>query len=397
MSLLRTVVLEPSSHTNTKTVFRIPSAGKVLMPELRVCNFGAVTGGTADGDETYNYGQGIFSLLKAVRLYANNILIDQCQDCSRYLVLKNLNSTTNYCYDVKQLTLCSNVNMEDEYVTGFSGLKPIVSKLLGRLDLSDVLPFLNAVPMLYNMPELRIELEYNSDVESVFSADGNSGDAGFTFGVNMPTMLYTQEMDEGKIADVKGDMPKTVAWFTWEREFVQGMQNELTNVPRVRAFDSKFVDKLVVQKLFNSAAGGQNPRLGFGRSDALGSEKINYLINGSRALMFNGHDLSARRSAQVSDLLGPIVTPFNAWDITCAATQDIMFPSMFELTGSLSWDAISVGKVINRLDLEIFFDDDRIGADDSVDVWVWGACLKFLNITDKGQIVVGYQANGSRQ
>lgn len=396
MSLLRTVVLEPSSHTNTKTVFRIPSQGKVLMPELRVCNFGVTTGGTANGNETYNYGQGIYSLLKAVRLYANNILIDQCQDCSRYLVLKNLNSTTNYCYDVKQRTLCSNVNMEDEYAPGYTGLKPILNKLLGRLDISDVLPFLDAVPMLYNMPELRVELEYYTDVESVFSADGNSRDAGFTFGVNMPTMLYTQEMDEGKIADVKGDMPKTVAWFCWEREYVQGLPNQRLSVPRVRAFDSKFVDKLVLQKLCEFDAGEQNPRLGYGRSDALGGEKINYIINGSRALMFNGHDLSARRSAQVNDLLGPIVAPFNTWDVMCNATENVMFESMSQLSGALSWDAISVGKVINRLDVELFYNDDRIGEDDTIDVWVWGAVLKFMNITDKGQIIVGYQANGSQ-
>ena len=400
MSLLRTVVLEPSSHTNTKTVFRIPSGGKLIMPELRVCNFGVTTGGTADGNETFNYGQGIYALIRNVRLYSNNILIDQCQDCAKYLVLKNLNSTTNYCYDVKQRTLCSNVNMQDEYFAGFTGLKPIINKLIGRLDLSDVLNFLSAVPMLYNMPELRVEIEYNTDVTDIFSTDGESRDEDFTFAVNQPTMLYTQEMDDGKVAEAKGDMPKNVAWFAWEREYIQGLPQQLS-VPRVRAFDSKFVDKLVVQKLWYDLPGvGQplvlNERLGPGSSKALGGEKINYIINGSKQLMFNGHDTAARRNAQVNDLLGPLVIPFNTWNIMAEpVTNNIMFPSMSDLNGALSWDAISVGKVVNRLDLEFFYNDNTIAAGDRVDVWVWGAVLKFMTITDKGQIVCGYQANGS--
>lgn len=397
MSLLRTVVLEPSSHTNTKTVFRIPSAGKLLMPELRICNFGVTTSGTANGQETYTYGQGIYALLKAVRLYANNILIDQFQDSSRFLVLKNLNTTTNYGYDVNQRTICSNVNMQDEYAPGFTGLKPILNKLLGRLDLSSVLSFLNAVPMLYNYPELRVELEYYTDVTSIFSEDGNSGDPGFTFQVNMPSMLYTQEMDEDKLALVKGEAPKMIAFFAWEREFIQSVNFGQLQSPRVRAFDSKFVNKLVLQKLWNVGRGRtQNVKLGYGRSDAFSSEQINYIINGSKQLMFNGHDLPSRRSAQVNDLLGPIVTPFNSWNTMSDATQLIMFESMYDLTGSLSWDAVSVGRVINRLDVEMTFNDDRFGEDDTLDVWVWASVLKFVNVLPSGQIVVGYQANGTK-
>lgn len=387
MSLLRNVVLEASSHTQTKTVFRIPSAGKLLMPELRLCNFGVTTGGTADGLETYAYAQGIFALIKAVRLYSNNILIDQCQDCGRYLSLMNLAGSTSGVYDVHQQTLCSNVNLAQ--YGQFSGLKVFLNtKLLGRLDLSDVLPFLDSMPMLYDMPELRVEIEYYTNKNDIFSNDGNVQDAGFTFTVNQPTMIYTQEMDDGKVSSMKGEAPQKAAWFAWEREYIQGLINDSLSVPRVRAFDNKFVNTLVVQKLFADAP-ETTGLLKNGRSDVLGNNRVNFVLNGKKLLPLNGHDTPARAMAQVADLMGDLVVPFNAWQLMAPAANQSMLKDLSDLSGGLSWDAVSIGTTVNRLDMEFYYSDARA---DLTDVWVWGQVLKFMTITPSGQIVVGYQS-----
>lgn len=387
MSLLKTVVLEASSHSNSKSVFRIPSQDKLIMPELRLCNFGVVTGGSATGSEKFCYGQGVYSLIKAVRLYSNNVLIDQCQDCSRYMVLKNLAGSSSYIFDVKQKTLCSNVNMQDAYNDqGLTGFKLLTNKLLGRIDLSDCLPFLSSVVALYNMPgELRVEVEYNSDIPTIFSDDGNSADAAFVFNVNQPTLLYTQETDDKAISMAAKEMPSKFMWATWEREFVQGLGNNQVNVPRVRAFDNKFVDVLLIQKILNGAA---HPKLGYGYSHALVGEKSNYVVNGSKQLLFSGHDSHAKASAQVADMLGDLVIPFNAWDNMAANADNIMVDDFATINGKLSWNAIQLSRVINRLDIEMSFTQPNAG--DTCDLWVWGRVFKFAVKDDKGNWMVGY-------
>lgn len=388
MSLLRNVILEASSHTNTKTVFRIPSAGKMIMPDIRLCNFGVTSLQNATGLESFCYGQGIYALIKAVRLYSNNILIDQCQDCARYMPLQNLKGSTDVVYDIKQKTLCSNVNLQDSYVTGVSGLKPITHNLLGLLSLKACLPVLESLEVLYNMPELRIELEYVTERTEIFSDDGNGHGGNFTWTVSQPTCVYTQEINEAQIAAIAADIPKKYMWFAWEREFIQDLPTNTNNSPRVRAFDNKFVDTLVIQKIRDSNV--PHPKLGVGKSDALPDEKLNYIVNGSKQLMFNGQDLSARRSAGIVDTLGELVTPFNAWDLMPLAGDNTMTLDLAGLDGHLSWAAVSLGKVINRLDLEISFTGMV-----TLDVWAWARVMKVAQVDAKGNWVIGYMGNGS--
>lgn len=394
MSLLKNVVLEASSHTQTKTVFRIPSAGKLIMPEIRLCNFGVSATANGDGSETFCYGQGIYALIKAVRLYSNNILIDQCQDCSRYMALQNLSGPTDAVFDIKQKTICSNVNLQDEYFTDKSGLKPVESKLLGLLNLQACLPFLSAVEALYDMPgELRVEIEYNTSKLIIFSENGNGHAGNFSFTVSQPTCVYTQEMNEEKVAMVAKEMPSSYSWFTWEREFVQGLPQEVKSVPRIRAFDNKFVGTLVVQKLKNN--GEPHPLLGVGKSDALGNEIINFMLNGSKLLPFNGLDTHARATAKTAELLGTLAIPFNAWDKICAEGDNTMLEDLYALNGALSWSSVALNTVVNRLDMEVQFQDGEQPGE-PCDIWVFAKVLKFAVKDAKGNWVVGYQANGSR-
>ena len=392
MSLLRNVVLEPSSHTQTKTVFRIPSAGKLLMPDIRLCNFGVSAKQNGTDLETYNYAQGIYSLIKAVRLYSNNILIDQCQDCSRYLPLQNLSGSTEAVYDIKQKTVCSNVNLNTSLVDKVVGLKERTTNLLGLLSLKACLPVLSSLEMLYNMPgELRVEIEYNTAKELIFSNDGNGRGANFSFTVSQPTCLYTQEMNEEVVAKAASEAPKKFMWFTWEREYIQSMPMNVNNTPRVRAFDNKFVDVLVTQVIREPQI--SHPKLGYGKSDALQNQRLNYVVNGSKLMMFNGQDLAARRVAGVVDSLGDLVVPFNAWDNSVANADDTMSKDLVALGGSLSWSCVSLGRVINRLDLEFYF--SGIAPANDVDLWVWGRILKVATMDAKGNWVVGYGGNGS--
>jgi hypothetical protein len=390
MSLLRNIVLEASSHTQTKTVFRIPSSGKLLMPDIRLCNFGVSSKVNGTGLESYCYGQGIYALIKSVRLYSNNILLDQCNDCSRYMALQNLKGAPDTVLDIKQKTLCSNVNLQDSWFGTVSGLKPITHNLLGLLSLKSCLPLLESMDVLYNMPgELRVEIEYNTDKTEIFSNDGNGRGNDFSFTISQPTCVYTQETNEEQIAAIAADVPKKYMWFTWEREYIAALTGGINNTPRVRAFDNKFVDLLVVQKIRDPNV--SQVKLGFGRSDALPNERLNYIINGSKQLMFNGQDIAARSTAALVDSLGDLSIPFNGWTKMVPAGDTSMTGDLALLNGQLSWACVSIGKVINRLDLELYF--TGVGA---VDVWTWGRILKIAQVDDKGNWVVGYVANGSQ-
>lgn len=387
MSMLRTVVLEASSHTQSKTVFRIPSQGHLIMPDIRLVNFGVSATQNGNGLESFAWSQGIFALIKSIRLYANNVLVDELKDASRVLCLEALKGNSSYCFDSKSVLLGTNVNLEPETYNGKSGLKYVAPKLLGRLSLEDVLSVCKTATSFNNWPkEIRVEVEYNTDKMVVFSNDGNGHAGNFSFTVSQPTCLYTEEMAEEVLKDLtqKGG---SLMFQEWEREYIASVPQNVNNQIRVRAFDNKFVDSVVLQMIKD---GQVDAYLGYGKSDVLAGQKVNWIVNGSKLLSFNGLDTAARCAGAMADYTQAMVVPFNGWDAQPANVSATA--NLGRVSAKLGWCPVYLQTVINRLDLEVLHTEVV-----PTDIWVWGRVVKFMSYDEMGNVVVGYMANPNKK
>jgi len=407
MSLTRTIVLEASTHSNTKSVFRIPSKGKLLLSKLRLVNFGISSLSHSTGLENFAYGSGVYSLISSLRLYSGNVLLDEIKDAHRYLSLANLMGTTSYNWDVRQKTLCSSVNVEslqfeDIEPVARVTLKPKADKLLGMVDLSDFLSVCEATPAFWDWPDMRLEVEYNTRKEYIFTNDGEGRRAGLTWVVSQPTLLYTEEMDEDMIKTTVSKLTKagatSLVFNCYEREQLATVTDGVQTSIRVRAFDNKFLDSLIVQVInpdYDNPLAGSGTKLLQGRSDMVDQLKLNWMLNGSKLLMFNGFNTPARQSASFADYTVNMVTPFNGWDIldpADAVVEEFISADVNALSGHMHWTSVDIKSMVNRLDMDIFHNGN-----DPVDFWVWGYVTKFINKDAQNNIVVGYYGDSAQK
>lgn len=388
--MLKTNILQPQSHSNSQTTFRIPSSGKVIMSNFRLINFGCtVTEG--DGNENFVYNAGAYALLKSVRLYSGNTLLDQCQKCNQIAGFNMLKGSTDDLYDIQSVSACTNLNIRKhkvEYVDAEyeTDLQLLNNKLRARIELSRVLNMLNSIDYFASWPDLRVELEYHSNPALVLATSGNPG----AFTVHKPELVFEDMVDEEMKMEAMKEQAGNLSlqWFCWEPEVINNLGNGFQSV-RVRAFDNKLLNQVVVMTQFLNSEPLDN--LGACYSEEF-DQQTNFMLNGKRLLPLNGHNCSARRGAECSDLslVGVCVPNIAVLDdngIDFAETEQFS-ESLQELYTSLAFGAVEINQVVNRLDLELTRSADYAA---NYSCLLWGSVMKFLTKSPSGQFVVGYQ------
>jgi hypothetical protein len=395
MSQPRTNILEPITHNNRKTVFRVQSDSRVIYSDMRLVDFGVSAVAGATGQENFAYASGAYALIKNIRLYSGNTLLDQCLEVDRIMGHHMLRGSTMDKFDLDQKLVCNSLNIREvqvDLVNNFydTGLQPLANKLLARLKLDDVLLLLKSLSYFAGWAgDLRLEIEYNTDPTVVLAADGVQG----AMTVNRPSLVFEDEMDEQTTMDLikeqSGDL--SVVWNTFEREYISSLGSGL-NAVRVRAFDNKMVNHLLMAVgLANGAPSGD---LGHGYSLELG-QKVNFIVNGVRLMPLGGMDSAARRAASAADqsVLG-LCVPTGCHDSTDLAPEDQnqFSDPLFALFGKVAYSAYELNTVINRLDLEFVLPADYEAQNSA---YLWASVMKFLTKDAKGNIVVGYQAQSA--
>lgn len=392
MAQPRTNILEPVTHTNKKTTFRIQSANRVIYSNMRLVDFGLSSVAGQTGQENFAFGSGAYALLKNVRLYSGNTLLDQCLDVDRIMGHHMLRGSTMEKYDVDQPLVNSSLNIrlykfdvvDNLYETA---LQPLANRLLSRVRLDDVLPLLKSLDYFAGWSgDLRVELEYNTDPTVVLANTGSQG----AMTVSRPSLVFEDEMNEEQAAmlikEQAGVVP--VSWFCWEREYISTLTAG-TNGLRVRAFDNKMVNYMIMS--VHLPNGAPEDQLCNGYSLEAG-QTTNFLVNGMRLLPLTGMNTAARRAASAADnsILG-LCVPTGCHDTTTVADADQPYFSspLFALFGQLAYSAYDLNTVINRLDLEFVLPADY---EEVRSAYLWGSVMKFLTKQADGSIVVGYQA-----
>lgn len=390
MSQPRTNILEPVTHNNKKTVFRIQSDSRVIYSDMRLVDFGLSAVAGATGQENFAYTSGAYALIKNIRLYSGNTLLDQCQDVDRIMGHHMLRGTTMDKFDLDQKLVCNSLNIRENLVDAVNNkyetdLQPLANKLLARLKVDEMLLLLKSVSYFAGWAgDLRLEIEYNTDPTVVLAADGVQG----AMTVNRPSLVFEDEMDEQTTMDLIKEQSGrlSLVWNTYEREYLASLGAGL-NAIRIRAFDNKMVNHLLMS--VGIANGAASDDLGHGYSLELG-QRTNFIVNGMRLLPLSGMDTSARRAASAADqsVLG-LCVPTGCNNLQPAVFQTYFSDTLFALFGKLSWSAVELNQVINRLDLEFVLPADFQA---QYSAYVWASVMKFLVKDANGGIVVGYQA-----
>jgi hypothetical protein len=391
----------PFFHSNTRTEFRIASADKVVLSNLRLCEFGCssiVPVGTNPDEASYVRGAGLYALIKNIYLYSGTVIIDQMRDVSRFMGFKNLIMTSAEAEDLNRFLVCSNSAVG--LSTGFDDeanrveYSQQLNKLVGRLPLSQIFSLLNATDFFNSWNDLRLVIEYNTDVRDIFSNAGNLiRPASFT--VNTPLLAFDELVMGLNERDVMLKEAKQVklAYEQVERERWYVPANQPYYSQRLRAFDEKIVSRIVVQTGLTNQF---SDSMGRSYSKAVLGEKINFVVNGRKFLPYQGADTPAKKLAMCLDSFGDILTFTGQNDIIAEDNIPFVYDnstqSTLEGTNGMSLLSCDILNRINTLDVEYARDTTEMGISTTVELemFAFGAVSMYLVKNADGSIQTGY-------
>jgi hypothetical protein len=391
----------PFFHSNTRTEFRIASADKVVLSNLRLCEFGCssvVAVGTAPNEASYVRGAGLYALIKNIYLYSGTVLIDQMRDVSRFMGFKNLIMTSAEAEDLNRFLVCSNTAVG--LSTGFDDeanrveYSQELNKLIGRLPLSQIFSLLNATDFFNSWNDLRLVIEYNTDVRDIFEKQSSLlRPASFT--VNTPLLAFDELVMGLNERDVMLKEAKQVklAYEQVERERWYVPANQPYYSQRLRAFDEKIVSRIVVQTGLTNQF---SDSMGRSYSKAVLGEKINFVVNGRKFLPYQGADTPAKKLAMCLDSFGDILTFTGQNDIIAEDNIPFVYDnstqSTAEGTNGMSLLSCDILNRINTLDVEYARDTTEMGISTTVELemFAFGAVSMYLVKNADGSIQTGY-------
>ena len=389
---LRTNYLVPFFHNNTRTEFRVQSDDKVILSNMRLCDFG-ISSVVSDAN-TCNYIRqaGLYALIKNIYLYSGSVLIDQLRDCSKYMAIKNMKATSADIYDLNQQLLCSNNVLEpvqavDPEYPDQVDLNINTEKLIGRLPLTQIFALLRATDTFNMWNDLRLVIEYNTQAAQIFQTEYPN-----SWTINTPLLGYDElVVDEaGRDAMMKQGKAVTLVYSQTERERWYVPQAAGYYSQRLRAFDSKTLSSVVIQTLIPNVP---DEYLGFSYSISSVGEKINLVVNGKKLLPYTGASTPNQKLAMFNDSFGQTICftgENDNLDTDQAELVNVYGPIATDLLGRLSFFGCDVLNKINTLDVEYTRDTSIIGNTVELELWIFGQVQMYLKKDATGKIITGY-------
>jgi len=389
---LRTSYLVPFYHDNGRTEFRVDSSERIILSNMRLCDFG-ITNVDTDADSTnYVRGSGLYSLIKNIYLYSGSILIDQMRDCSKYMAIKNMKSSSADMYDLNQPLLCSNNVLEpfqaiDPNFPQEVELNINTNKLIGRIPLSQIFAILRATDTFNMWNDLRLVVEYNTLPAMIFQTELPN-----SWTVTTPLLGYDElVVDEaGRDAMLKDGKAVTLVYSQVERERWYVPQGSGYYSQRLRAFDGKSLSSVVVQTLIPNVS---DEYLGYNYSISTPTEAFNLVVNGKKLLPYIGIANPNQKLAMFNDSFGGTICFTGENDVLDTANADLANaygPIAQELLGKMSFFGCDVLSKITTLDAEYSRDTTFPGNAGELELWMFGQVQMYVKKGADGKVMTGY-------
>lgn len=430
MSLSNSVkihLLDPAVHNAQRTEFRLDDA--FWASSLKLVDVG-VYSAQVNGDQTglyYSSINGVLNSIKNITLFSGSTVLDQVQELAAYGSVKNLMVSDQGSEDISRFQLLNGISLtqapggrglttqatdKDYDATYDLTLDPAISTLVrknrhnnqiqlassesgvsGMLLLSDYLEMLKSVPVLAQLPELRIVLEWNTNVLDYYNdANAPAAPGSPTFTPIRPQLLAEELLGQ---APVKG-MQKIPYVSTMVERFVVPTAADGTTVAtsfRSGAFRQRYVKDFI---FYNQTSTSDGWMLRNNRSVAQKGEKLQLVVNGKKFLPDQGIDHEAMKMQFFNQTLGSLNVPLAAAlsstaDVVAGRDNILADATTRKLAHNMSVTAVAINDVIDRLDIEYQRTGSTLAADQtaSFNLLVFGHVQRLLEVQD-GKIRLSY-------
>lgn len=401
MSLSNTVkthILDPTVFNTSRCEWRIPDG--YLSSALKVVDVGCYSP-QSNGRTTGLFYPSILGCVGAIRriaLFSDSTLIDEVQELAAYASVQHLRTTNQGSEDLSRFELLNGISLSSaakadvalvsgalttepnhkDYVQCYNYDTPGASASLvrqfhnnqvqitgldangasGVLVLSNYLEFLRSVPVLPSIPNLRLVIEWDTAVANFYNDQtAPAPPASPVFYPIRPQIMIDEILG---VAPPQGLVKLPYNSMIVERFVVPSTSAGAVQQISFRsgAFRNRFLKDLVLfnKVQANETGSGKTWMLAKQRSVAQELEKIQLVVNSRKWLADNGIMNEAQKIQMFNDTFSGLNLPLAA---AMSSTVDstgtkyrMLEPKATGLTHNFSVTGISVGEVIDRLDLE---------------------------------------------
>ena len=387
---VRTNLLDPTVHNNSRTEFRLPDA--FYAQNLSLCNLGVYDTQATDG--TGLYYPSIIGVLQSIRkltLYSGSTIIDETQEFPALAAIVNLRVTNQGAEDLNRFELLNGTNLSidpsgclsytnanKDYTQRYQDMtaKPVgnmrshnqfqmarqqLDQTSGLVNLADYLGFLSSVPVLPMIPDLRLVIDWDLKAADFYQ------DPAALAQIATPSLtpIRPQLIAEQILGDNGGSRDFALPFFSHvvERFVVAAPKAPAGTVRsdsfRSEAFKAKFVKDLT---FFNKVTTDEGFMKALQRSVAMRGEKLQLVINGQKYLPDQGIDQPAQKQRFFNDTIGSLNIPASAYyeGLTDASGRVICQEdnvgnadhSSDAINHNFSVTAVNVNAMIDRMDIE---------------------------------------------
>ena len=369
--MLRTNILQPVNHSSNRTVFHLNNEGKAVLSAMRLVGLTTSrTGGTDPTTSQYLANTGVYALFKRLTLYSKGQVLSQCGggEVAQWLSFKNIaGKQQGQMRDINQyLNLSMNAinGGEDRHQIQKLHIDDTLNASLeARVNLQMMLPFLEETPVLADIPDLRLEIQWETDVSKVFQTANKPT----SFTIPEPLMVYEEVVDEKEVSKLINEMAKLTAVvrdIEVERVSVAATTNGVLQQvkERLNAYRGKIVRRMLITLVDSTS----NDYLGLNKSQAQRNPKWNVVVNNRKVFPYQGLNSDARVLAEVCDTWSSLAIPNGSDKYKLALLSDNVVD-----TQPRGWysDLAYVGFGIHDKITDLDFEFERLGDTDRLNAF----------------------------
>lgn len=373
----KTLLIDPRSHNNTRTEFRLDD--NFYASSIKLVDVGLSDTGATNEEFLYPTFNGVMQLIKNIYLYSDTTLLDSIQNIPQYTALQALKTSNQGSHLNRDLLLNGNgftlqqvdsagdragALTQDDPQQVLVGLTTQNNQIpigansdqqSGTVMLQQILSFLETVPVLPRIPNLRLVIEYDTQAQNYFN-DPSNPIASPNLQVIRPTLVVEQLVNEPEMPNqLQIPFMQTIV----ERFQVPAADSTANaSVPQRLSFKSQaFNQKFLRDVTFlNSPSAdladtGNRNLTRLTRSVAQKAEVLQLVVNNSNHLPDVGIDSPAKKFMYFNDTDRPLNIPLIAGlPAIKDASGNIVTDD--QLVGQYTTTAVKVGKRIDDLRVE---------------------------------------------
>lgn len=378
MSLSNNIIthqLDPVLFNQQRCEFRLDP--KVWLSNWRLADLGInQTGGTyatTNKERNVRYAShlGAYALIDRIRLLNGAVEIAELRNVNQYLAFQNLQRTNANAFNVNRTLNKSSFALDIEGTTPLMDLKKYeemdtvlpdnsAATPLSFLDLQQVLPFLKAQSYVLGteLQSLRLVIEWVPNTAAALKKVLVGATLPTSIEIIQPSLIIDEVADEATARKLK-NVP--IQYINMDHEVVNVASSTLAVNQRLRGFDDKLVRRMLMLTEDPNNAQPSSYLAGL-TSYAMYNSKLQFSLNGTKMLPYNGIENENQQLAMLNDTFGTHILPQGAQMFDLAnKTSLYKAHNVFNnaalleannLVGQMSYAGFAVNQSVDELQLE---------------------------------------------